>query len=199
MGFFDIIEQLTANQADLEKAAPEIIGNEPDTIHPSEYPQKSAPTGNVPGIDLQLKLTSIRDLQPTTDHGTSRSHTPPNDHATVMQHENFTAAWPWIKNNIQRLLDEGWTRAALLRRSKYRWPCGPWGLAWLSAWTKNDVSITIGRKGSVVFTYTSCDRRITQSALPPSEGRVPPPHKQESVPIRNSQESPTAPIGTADC
>ncbi len=79
----------------------------------------------------------------------------------------FVAAWPWIKENKAALLAAGWTISSLARRSKFRWPCGPWGLAWLPVWTKPGLTVTIGHRGEVVFTFPSSGRTITQSAHPP--------------------------------
>ncbi|MBB5348977.1 hypothetical protein JWG42_01685 [Desulfoprunum benzoelyticum] len=80
--------------------------------------------------------------------------------------ENFKAAWPWIKVNMQDLLKAGWTRAALVRRGKLRYPCGNWGVAWFSVWKIEGLVIEIGRNGKIVFTFESCGRKITQAAYP---------------------------------
>jgi len=90
------------------------------------------------------------------------------DHITERERNYFKAAWPWIKENKQRLLAAGWTRATLLQRSKFKWPYGPWGLAWLPVWNKEGVSVTIGRKGAIIFTYQSCGRTITQETQLPN-------------------------------
>ncbi len=77
----------------------------------------------------------------------------------------FDAAWPWIKENMEILISVGWTRAGLVRRAKFRWPYGQWGVAWLPVWGKEGVAVAIGRKGEIVFTYSSGGRVITQSAI----------------------------------
>ncbi len=44
------------------------------------------------------------------------------DNITERERNHSKAAWPWIKENKQRLIAAGWTRAALLQHSKFRWP-----------------------------------------------------------------------------
>jgi hypothetical protein len=78
----------------------------------------------------------------------------------------FMAAWPWIKENRTQLVRAGWTMAELLRRAKYRWPLGPWGLAWLPIWSKPGLVVELGTKGEIVFTYHSGGRTIRQTAWP---------------------------------
>ncbi len=57
--------------------------------------------------------------------------------------------------------------AALVRRSRYRWPYGPWGLAWLPVWSQPGVVVTLGRNGEIVFTYQANGRTINQAAKMP--------------------------------
>lgn len=90
------------------------------------------------------------------------------DHITEQQRAHFAAAWPWIKENMNRLCSAGWTRAALMRRAKFRWPYGPWGAAWLPVWNKPGVTVTIGQRGEIVFSFTSNGRIITQAAHKPT-------------------------------
>ncbi len=86
----------------------------------------------------------------------------------------FQAALPWIMEHLEELLQAGWTRPELFRRSKFNWPVGPWGIAWHSTWTKPDlkVEITPGT-GNIVFTFTgSHGRAITQTVRPTNNRRV---------------------------
>jgi len=87
---------------------------------------------------------------------------------TTEQRAHFAAAWPWIKENKGKLSAAGWTMAALTRRSSYRWPCGPWGVAWLSPWSKPGLAVSIGQRGEIVFTFPSGGRMISQAAYPPA-------------------------------
>ncbi|MDD2464113.1 MAG: hypothetical protein PHI97_08950 [Desulfobulbus sp.] len=96
---------------------------------------------------------------------TQPARIPPNEE----QLANFAAAWPWIKENKAALLAAGWTIAALVRRSKFRWPAGPWGLAWLPVWIKPGLVVTIGRRGGIVFTFQSSGRIIQQEARQPAK------------------------------
>jgi hypothetical protein len=57
--------------------------------------------------------------------------------------------------------------AALVRRSKFRWPYGPWGFAWLPVWSKPGVVVTINRQGGIQFEYQSNGRTIRQTAKIP--------------------------------
>lgn len=113
-----------------------------------------------PAPDQELKMAN--------DSSTTGGQPTPTDYLTEKERNHFKAAWPWIKENKQQLLAAGWTRAALLQRSKFRWPYGPWGLAWLPVWSKEGVSVTIGKAGKIIFTYQSCGRTITQAAHLPN-------------------------------
>ncbi len=95
--------------------------------------------------------------RPTTDHG-----------PTAEQREYFKTAWRWIKEHRAALLSNGWTMATLTRRAKYRWPVGPWGLAWMPVWCKPCLVVAIGRRGEITFSFQSSGRSITQTARPPA-------------------------------
>ena len=97
---------------------------------------------------------------------TATSDPAPNAEPTQQQRAHFTAAWPWIKEHKGALLAADWTMAALVRRAKCRWPYGHWGVAWLPLWSKQDLVVTIGRRGGIVFTFPSSGRMITQTAYP---------------------------------
>jgi len=86
------------------------------------------------------------------------------NHPTEEQLAHFAAAWPWIKENKASLMESGWTMSALVRRSRLRWPCGLWGIAWLSVWSKPGVVVSIGRRGEIVFVFSSGGRTVTQTA-----------------------------------
>jgi len=88
------------------------------------------------------------------------------DTTTKQERGHFAAAWPWINGNILELLAAGWTRAALLQRSKYRYPTG-WGIAWFPIWQQNALVVTIGKNGEIIFIFQVCGKTITQTARPP--------------------------------
>jgi len=85
--------------------------------------------------------------------------------ANKQEQGHFTAAWPWVNGNMLELLAAGWTRAALLQRSKYPYPTG-WGIAWLPIWHQNGLIVNIGKNGEIIFAFESCRRTITQTARP---------------------------------
>jgi hypothetical protein len=91
---------------------------------------------------------------------------PQPEQVTAQQREFFQAAWPWIKENKAQLTRSGWTMAALVSRSKFRWPCGRWGLAWLPVWKREQLQVTINDRGSIVFTFRYCGKIATQTAKP---------------------------------
>lgn len=86
---------------------------------------------------------------------------------TTQARENFMAAWPWIKERMPELLAGGWSRAALLRRGRFRHPSGNWGVAWLSVWKQPSLLVTIGHNGSIIFHFLSNGRNIRQTSKPP--------------------------------
>jgi len=85
---------------------------------------------------------------------------------TDQERAYFATAWSWIKGNMPDLLKAGWTRAALLKRSKYRYPTG-WGIAWFQVWHQEGLVVTIGEKGKIIFSFFVCGKEITQTATPP--------------------------------
>jgi hypothetical protein len=88
-------------------------------------------------------------------------------HPNEEQLASFLVAWAWIKENRAALLVAGWTMAALVRRAKCRCPYGAWGVAWLAVWNKQEqLAVTIGRRGEIVFSYQSNNRTIMQAAKP---------------------------------
>ncbi|MGE4401822.1 MAG: hypothetical protein AB7F61_09055 [Desulfobulbus sp.] len=82
---------------------------------------------------------------------------------TAQQREFFRVAWPWIKENKAQLIQAGWTMTALVARSKFRWPCGRWGLAWFPVWKREQLQVTINDRGSIVFTFRYCGKAVTQT------------------------------------
>lgn len=86
---------------------------------------------------------------------------------TAQERENFNKAWPWIKERMPELLAGGWSRAALLRRGKFRHPSGNWGVAWLSVWKQPFLHVTIDNQGSIIFHFLSNERTIRQTSRPP--------------------------------
>lgn len=127
--------------------------------HPVEAagPDRPAPP---PDIDLH----TARDY-----HEMAAAMSTPNDEPTEQQRAHFAAAWPWIKENKTALLAAGWTMAALVRRARYRWPYGPWGVAWLPAWSIPGAAVSVGRRGGIVFVFSSGGRTITQTAHHPPQ------------------------------
>ena len=80
--------------------------------------------------------------------------------------ECFKKGFPWIMEHLDELLATGWTRPELFRRSCNRWCIGNWGLAWLSAWTRPGVTVSVDQKGRVNFSFTGGGRAIIQAAYP---------------------------------
>jgi|GEM_PF-3593323 len=96
-----------------------------------------------------------------------------NGHADTLpdrEREYFRAGYAWIMDHLQELLAAGWTRPALFRRSKFRYPYGHWGAAWLSVWIKSNLQVRLGSRGDIVFTYPSGGRQIEQTAHRPGKG-----------------------------
>lgn len=174
MGFFDTIETLLASKE----------GRLQEAVHGSDLP-----TGSVDGRlvgETKKKTPSIPEKQyflpPCGScEGQQPEAVPPLIVGSVVkisllstpvsrmvtsEQENFVAAWPWIKNNLEKLLAAGWTRAALFCRGKLRHPVGNWGIAWLSVWRRPMLTVKINSRGAIVFIFEICGRRITQAAYP---------------------------------
>lgn len=118
--------------------------------------EAAAPEGHSPDQDPEL-LTTVGNSELITPMQPTRNQ-PPEE---ALAH--FAAAWPWIKEHRTALLAAGWTMAALVRRAKYRWPYGPWGVAWLPVWSRPDVTVSLG-SGKLHFIYQSNGRTIRQVA-----------------------------------
>lgn len=122
------------------------------------YPVESTgPEGHTPDQDPELLTAGWSSDVPAPQLPTRNQ--PPEE---ALAH--FAAAWPWIKKHRAALLAAGWTMAALVRRGKYRWSCGPWGLAWLPVWSKPGVKTSLARNGKIQFIYESNGRTIKQTA-----------------------------------
>lgn len=78
--------------------------------------------------------------------------------------ENFKLSWPWLNHHLPQLREKGWTRAGLFRRGKLRYPAGRWGVAWYDVWRRENLTVTIGDRGQLIFKFSASDRRVTQSA-----------------------------------
>lgn len=131
------------------------------------------------GPDRQAPTITPEDLEPAGDVDTPHQAGTADTGPTEAQRAHFRAAWAWITKNREPLLAAGWTPATLFRRARYRWPYGPWGVAWLPVWDRPGIAVTIGTRGAIVFTYPSHGRTITQTAHPGNQrqgGRIPPKH-----------------------
>ena len=122
------------------------------------YPvEATGPEGHTPDRDPELFTAGWSNDVPAPQLPTRNQ--PPEE---ALAH--FAAAWPWIRKHRAALLAAGWTMAALVRRAKYSWPCGPWGVAWLPVWSKPGVKTSLARNGKIQFVYESNGRTIKQTA-----------------------------------
>jgi hypothetical protein len=119
------------------------------------------------GPDRQVPTITPEDLEPVAAVGSTHQADIPDTEPTEQQRAYFLAAWQWITKNKEPLLAAGWTPATLFRRSIYRWPYGHWGVAWLPVWNKPGVTVTIGHRGELIFSFSSNGRAITQAAHKP--------------------------------
>ena len=72
----------------------------------------------------------------------------------------FLVGFKWIMGNLPELLEAGWTRPSLFRRSIHKWPVGNWGAAWLFIPESDQASTKIGKNGEIIFTYDSNSRKV---------------------------------------
>ena len=79
----------------------------------------------------------------------------------------FKTGRSWILARLDELLAAGWTRAGLFRAGRFRYPCGEWGLAWTSAWTRpNLAGVSLVEGGIVDFEFRETDRMVRQTVAP---------------------------------
>jgi len=133
--------------------------------HPESTGLHVKATGDPPEFSGPVDQGNGQEIHPRTETATS-SLLQSRCSIPLEAQQNFTAAWPWIKENMQVLLGAGWTRARLVRRGRFRHPMGNWGIAWNSVWKTEGLFIEIGRNGRIVFTFESCGRKVTQAAYP---------------------------------
>ncbi len=84
---------------------------------------------------------------------------------------NMLKAWkssrPWLLARLPDLEEKGWTRTKLFRAGRFKYPCGSWGVAFLSNWLRPDVEITLDTDGSIRWTWTEATGRTVSQASRP--------------------------------
>jgi len=82
------------------------------------------------------------------------------------------SAWktsrPWLLDRLPELQTYGWTRTKLFRAGRYKYPCGPWGVAFSRNWLRPDVQVCIvPEDGAIRWTWTEpSGRTVSQAARP---------------------------------
>lgn len=117
-------------------------------------------------ISSETDIAATGQDDPADDHDRPSPAAIAADRTDRGELSRFKAGFPWVREHLQHLLSLGWTRAELFRRSRHRWPLGPWGLAWLFPVDQPGLTIEIGTGGEVVFTYPSNGRTIKQAVYP---------------------------------
>ena len=187
MGLFSTIDRLTINPQKAENEVP--LPTRGQEVHQSLPP--AAPTQEEKRDPVAASADPDREKEPGHNSRTrilpdspgrpllpADSSTPPAPATSSIRNlrriarggvtENFRAAWPWIRENLDTLLAHGWTRPALFQRGKQQYPCGDSGVAWADAWKKPELSLSVGAFGEIRFTFGHGDRKVTQSAhVPP--------------------------------
>ena len=94
----------------------------------------------------------------------------PDDEPSNLK-QNFTAAYPWLEENMKELSQYGWSRSTLLGKGKHKFPLGTWGIAWFSIWVTREMTVRIdAQTGAIRFTFPGSDgRTVTQTAYPPPQ------------------------------
>lgn len=97
----------------------------------------------------------------------------PQRKGTAEKRHHFQTSFPWIMEHLAELQKAGWTRPALFRRGKHRFPIGEWGVAWYPIWTESNLKINICKRSSAIrFSFVGTDgRAISQAAYPPQGKR----------------------------
>lgn len=107
-------------------------------------------------------ISEIEGTAPTAPAAPTRKN-----HITPSMLESWKVARPWLLAHLPRLQAAGWTRAKLFRAGRLRFPCGPWGVAFLSVWTKDGVQVEIEDGGAIRWTWADATgKTITQAARP---------------------------------
>lgn len=79
----------------------------------------------------------------------------------------FKVGFLWLKDHLDELLAEGWTRRMLFGRGRYAWPSGnEWGCAWSSSWQDEGKTPSLGDHGQILFTFTTNGEQKQQSIWP---------------------------------
>jgi hypothetical protein len=118
--------------------------------HRVDTPDSPPALVNAPGQDAHRRLSRPRKSKPTPD-----------------MVRTYKAGRRWILAHLDALLAHGWTRPGLFRAGRFKFPCGGWGLAWASAWSKPNVgNVSIAENGVVIFDLHEMGRVVRQTVQP---------------------------------
>ena len=101
-------------------------------------------------------------------YGCSLDPKPEEEKRSGEEYTHLQHGLPWIRAHLSQLMESGWSRAALFRRGRHRYPLGAWGLVFCHCWSWPDVTVTLQENGAVAFRYKSAHDYIQQRATPPA-------------------------------
>lgn len=136
-------------------------------IHDLEETPAEAPS-HAPGVAVGEALADVsgHDLSEGTNDHTGLPR-PRKSKPTPDMIRAYKLGRAWIAEHAAELLARGWTRAGLFRAGRYRYPCGPWGLAWVGSWgNPARGGVSIAPDGTVVFELHEPGRVVRQTVRP---------------------------------
>ena len=91
-----------------------------------------------------------------------------NRRITRIMLKAWKASRPWLLASLPELKAKGWTRTKLFRAGRYKYPCGPWGLAFSRNWLREDASFSITVEGYITCTWQETTGRVVTQTWRPS-------------------------------
>ncbi len=167
MSLFSLIDQALQRQEPAIIPEATAAGHEIEAPGPAEWPPAASSFPNHRPADTRPPARPADDPPAAIDQqATKRGPGRRGRREAGEELQHFRAGWAWIMDHLPELQAAGWTRPALFRRSPFSWPCGPWGAAWIPAWTAPGLHVRINDRGEIVFTFPSSGRLITQRIKP---------------------------------
>jgi len=142
-----------------------IEGGLPPTPRPEPAGQGEGTPRHAPA-EAPVTPSTFADITPPEISPRRLAH-PKRSTPTPEMVRSFKTGRCWILAHLDELLTAGWTRAGLFRAGRFKFPCGSWGTAWLSAWTNPRLAgASMAGDGTIVFEFRETDRVVRQTVQP---------------------------------
>lgn len=133
---------------------------------PAELPVAMTAQADEARDDLSLTPSASRP-GPAPQEPHRRLPRPRRSKPTPSMVRTYKTGRRWILAHLDALLANGWTRSGLFRAGRFRYPCGEWGLAWASTWSKPTLGcVDMAEDGTVIFQINEPGRMVVLTVRP---------------------------------